>query len=75
MLKCTTYSQNLDNLLAGGIETQAVTEFMVNSAREKLRFVIRLVLLRKLRQISTDWVVQRFTLIQSQHSDRKESPR
>lgn len=27
MLKCTTFSQNLDNLLAGGIETQAVTEF------------------------------------------------
>jgi DNA repair protein RadA len=27
MLRCTTYSQNLDNLLAGGIETQAVTEF------------------------------------------------
>jgi DNA repair protein RadA len=27
LLKCTTYSDNLDNLLAGGIETQAVTEF------------------------------------------------
>ncbi len=27
LLKCTTYSENLDNLLAGGIETQAVTEF------------------------------------------------
>ncbi|HXQ92406.1 MAG TPA: DNA repair and recombination protein RadA [Nitrososphaerales archaeon] len=27
MLRCTTYSQNLDNLLIGGIETQAVTEF------------------------------------------------
>ncbi len=27
LLRCTTYSQNLDGLLAGGIETQAVTEF------------------------------------------------
>ncbi|MDG7000537.1 MAG: DNA repair and recombination protein RadA [Nitrososphaerota archaeon] len=27
MLKCTTFSKNLDLLLAGGIETQAVTEF------------------------------------------------
>ncbi len=27
MLRCTTFSQNLDNLLAGGIETQSVTEF------------------------------------------------
>ena len=27
LLRCTTYSENLDNLLAGGIETQAVTEF------------------------------------------------
>ena len=27
MLRCTTFSQNLDDLLAGGIETQAVTEF------------------------------------------------
>ena len=27
MFKCTTFSQNLDNLLVGGIETQAVTEF------------------------------------------------
>ncbi len=27
MLRCTTFSQNLDTLLAGGIETQAVTEF------------------------------------------------
>ena len=27
MLKCTTFSKNLDSLLAGGIETQAVTEF------------------------------------------------
>lgn len=27
MLRCTTFSQNLDNLLVGGIETQAVTEF------------------------------------------------
>ncbi len=27
MLRCTTYSQNLDGLLAGGIETQSVTEF------------------------------------------------
>ena len=27
MLRCTTYSDNLDSLLAGGIETQAVTEF------------------------------------------------
>jgi DNA repair protein RadA len=27
LLKCTTYSDNLDELLAGGIETQAVTEF------------------------------------------------
>ncbi|MGA2874883.1 MAG: DNA repair and recombination protein RadA [Nitrososphaerales archaeon] len=27
MLRCTTYSDNLDTLLAGGIETQAVTEF------------------------------------------------
>ena len=27
MLRCTTFSENLDTLLAGGIETQAVTEF------------------------------------------------
>jgi DNA repair protein RadA len=27
MLKCTTFSKNLDQLLGGGIETQAVTEF------------------------------------------------
>src|SRR5579875_381566 len=27
MLKCSTFSKNLDRLLAGGIETQAVTEF------------------------------------------------
>jgi len=27
MLRCTTYSENLDSLLAGGIETQSVTEF------------------------------------------------
>lgn len=27
MLRCTTYSQNLDGLLADGIETQSVTEF------------------------------------------------
>jgi DNA repair protein RadA len=27
MLKCTTFSRNLDTLLGGGIETQAVTEF------------------------------------------------
>ena len=27
MLRCTTFSKNLDTLLAGGIETQAVTEF------------------------------------------------
>ena len=27
MLRCTTFSQNLDDLLMGGIETQAVTEF------------------------------------------------
>jgi DNA repair protein RadA len=27
LLKCTTFSANLDNLLTGGIETQAVTEF------------------------------------------------
>ena len=27
MLRCTTFSQNLDDLLAGGLETQAVTEF------------------------------------------------
>ena len=27
MLRCTTFSDNLDTLLAGGIETQAVTEF------------------------------------------------
>ncbi len=27
LLRCTTYSENLDNLLAGGVETQAVTEF------------------------------------------------
>jgi DNA repair protein RadA len=27
MLRCTTFSQNLDDLLACGIETQAVTEF------------------------------------------------
>ncbi|MCL4518665.1 MAG: DNA repair and recombination protein RadA [Thaumarchaeota archaeon] len=27
MLKCTTFSKNLDTLFAGGIETQAVTEF------------------------------------------------
>ncbi len=27
MLRCTTYSANLDDLLAGGIETQSVTEF------------------------------------------------
>jgi len=27
MLRCTTFSQNLDGLLAGGIETQSVTEF------------------------------------------------
>src|SRR5487761_300890 len=27
MLRCTTFSNNLDKLLAGGIETQAVTEF------------------------------------------------
>jgi DNA repair protein RadA len=27
MLRCTTFSQNLDDLLAGGMETQAVTEF------------------------------------------------
>ena len=27
LLRCTTYSKNLDALLAGGIETQAVTEF------------------------------------------------
>lgn len=27
MLRCTTFSKNLDGLLAGGIETQAVTEF------------------------------------------------
>jgi len=27
MLRCTTYSQNLDALLAGGVETQSVTEF------------------------------------------------
>jgi DNA repair protein RadA len=27
MVKCSTFSKNLDNLFAGGIETQAVTEF------------------------------------------------
>src|SRR5208283_870866 len=27
LLRCTTFSKNLDALLAGGIETQAVTEF------------------------------------------------
>jgi DNA repair protein RadA len=27
MVKCTTFSKNVDNLFAGGIETQAVTEF------------------------------------------------
>lgn len=27
LLRCTTYSKNLDDLLGGGIETQAVTEF------------------------------------------------
>ena len=27
LLRCTTYSKNLDALLAGGMETQAVTEF------------------------------------------------
>ena len=27
LLRCTTFSDNLDTLLAGGIETQAVTEF------------------------------------------------
>src|SRR5487761_1145920 len=27
LLRCTTFSENLDTLLAGGIETQAVTEF------------------------------------------------
>jgi DNA repair protein RadA len=27
MVRCTTYSSNLDNLFLGGIETQAVTEF------------------------------------------------
>jgi DNA repair protein RadA len=27
MVRCTTYSNNLDNLFLGGIETQAVTEF------------------------------------------------
>src|SRR5579875_1297980 len=27
MVKCTTFSKNLDNLFIGGIETQAVTEF------------------------------------------------
>ncbi|MGI0079377.1 MAG: DNA repair and recombination protein RadA [Nitrososphaerales archaeon] len=27
LLKCTTYSENLDNLLGGGVETQSVTEF------------------------------------------------
>ena len=27
MVRCTTFSKNLDNLLGGGIETQAVTEF------------------------------------------------
>jgi DNA repair protein RadA len=27
MVKCTTFSKNLDNLFAGGIETQALTEF------------------------------------------------
>jgi DNA repair protein RadA len=27
LLKCTTFSRNLDELLGGGIETQAVTEF------------------------------------------------
>ena len=61
MLRCTTYSDNLDTLLAGGIETQAVTEFYGEYGSGKTQSAIRPALRRNYQSIKKDWVEQRCT--------------